>query len=271
MEHHVRHGQVDAQLVRVVLGVEDVLAVDGDTRARLIVAVDDLGNLVFIHGAAHKAAAGGFKGGLQVDARLGGEGIALAHGHQLRAADQVVDQLRDAAAAAAAGVDGVPHAGQQRFRLVKGLLLAAGHHGQRTGDGHGIAAGDGAVQQEHTGIQRLLVQIQHDIRRGGAEVDDDVAGFPQFDRTLHRMNDDGVRGQDLHHHVAGAVNVIGIGGNFAAEILEFRQPGLRHIVAQNGAAALLYDILGHGQTHNAKAQKSDFHDNFISFHLKFAQ
>ena len=85
------------------------------------------------------------------------------------------------------------------------------------------------------------------------------------------MNDDGVCGQDLHHHIAGAVNVIGIGGNFAAEILEFRQPGLRHIVAQNGAAAFLHDILGHGQTHNAKTQKSDLHDNFISFHLKFAQ
>ena len=85
------------------------------------------------------------------------------------------------------------------------------------------------------------------------------------------MYDNGVCGQDLHHHIAGTVDLIGIGGDLAAKILEFRQSSLRHIVTQNGAAAFLHDILGHGQAHNAKTQKSDLHDNFISFHLKFAQ
>ena len=103
------------------------------------------------------------------------------------------------------------------------------------------------------------MKLQHDIRSGGAEIHDHIAGLAQLNSALHGVYDDGVGRQDLHHHIAGAVDLIGIGGGLTAELLKLRQTGLRHIVTQNGAAALLYDILRHRQTHDAKTQKTDLH------------
>ncbi len=68
-----------------MLGVEDVLAVDGHPGAGLVIPPDQLGDLVLIDRPAGKAAAGGVEGGLEVDARLGGEGVGLGDGHQIGA------------------------------------------------------------------------------------------------------------------------------------------------------------------------------------------
>ncbi|CAN4026390.1 hypothetical protein NOIMNB_NOIMNB_13505, partial [Dysosmobacter welbionis] len=149
---------------------------DGDPRAGGVVPLNDLGHLVVVHGTAGKAAPGGLERGLQVDARLGREGIALRNGHQDGAADHVVHQLGDAAAGGAAGVNGTAHARQDRLYLVKGLFVAAGHNGQRPGDGHGVAAADRGVQQEHPRVLGLLVQLQNDVRCGGAQVHNHIAG-----------------------------------------------------------------------------------------------
>lgn len=67
-QNHIGHRRVNAHVMSIVLGVYDVLAMDSDTSAGFIIAVDDLGHLVVISRAAGEAAAGCFKGGLQVNA-----------------------------------------------------------------------------------------------------------------------------------------------------------------------------------------------------------
>ena len=228
--------------------------------------MDDLGDLVVISRAASEAAAGCFKGGLQVDARLCGEGIAFCHDDHVSASDDVVDQLGDAAAACAAGVDGIAQAFQQGLDLFKGFLVAAGHNGQGASDGHGVAATDGGVQQEHTGLLCILIHFLDDVGCSGAQVYDDAAGLAKLDGLFHGVTDDCVGGEDLHDDVTGLVDLICVLHSGAACGSEFFQALFRHVKAHDLMTRLLDQILCHRQTHDAHTQKTDFH-SIISFIL----
>ena len=242
------------------LGVQNVLPVDGHPGAGLIVPVDDLGDLVLIAGARQKAGACGLKRGLQVDARLGGKGVALRVGGQNGAADQVVHQLGDAAAGSAAGINGLSHTRQNRFDLVKSLLVAAHHDSQCAGNGHGIAAAHRGVQQGHPRVPGLLVQLLDDMGRGRAQVHDHISRPAVPDGLLYRAADDGVGGQDLQDHVAPAVQLLRTGGRNAACGPEGVHLPFGHVIAHDRQTALLDHVFRHGQSHDAHTDKSDhFH------------
>ena len=238
---------------------------DGHPGAGLVVPVNELGNFVVIEGTSGEAAAGGLEGGLEVNARLGGEGIALGHSHQIGAGHHVVHQLGDAAAGGAAHVHRGAHALQQGLHFLKSLLVTACHNGQRTGNGHGIAAADGRIQQVHTGVLRQLVQFLNDVRSSGAQVHDDAAGLAKFDGLFHAVPDDGVGGQDLHDDVAGLVDLLRL-GNGAARGDEALPLLFHHVVTQNLTAGFFQQILCHGQTHDAHTQETDFHIRAHSFY-----
>ena len=153
----------------------------------------------------------------------------------------------------------VSHALQQGLDLVEGLPVAAGHDGQRTGNGHGIAAADGRIQQGHAGVLDLLIQLPDNVGRGGAEVDDDIALLAVLHGGLHRLADDGVGGQDLHDDIAVRIDLDLLCHRRAAGGGELIQTIPRHIVAQNLTAALLQQVLRHGKSHNAQTQKTDLH------------
>ena len=267
LQHHVGHGRIHAHMVGIVLGVQNVFAVNGHTGSRLVVPVDQLGDLVIIEGTAGKAAAGGLKGGLQVDARLGGKGIALGHGHQIGAGHHVVHQFGDAAAGGTAHIHGGTHALQQGLHFLKGLPVAAGHNGQGTGDGHGVAAADGRIQQVHAGVLGQLVQLENNVGRGGAQVHDHAAGLAVSDGLFHAVPDDGVGGQDLHDDVAGLVDLLRL-GNGAARGDEALPLLFHHVVAQDLTAGLFQQILRHGQAHNTHTQKTNlFHRSTTPFYF----
>ncbi|CAN4071468.1 hypothetical protein HHFLNI_HHFLNI_05355, partial [Dysosmobacter welbionis] len=133
-----------------------------------------------------------------------------------------------------------------------------GHNGQRPGDGHGVAAADRGVQQEHPRVLGLLVQLQNDVRCGGAQVHNHIAGLTVLDGLLHAVADDGMGGQDLEDHVAGLVDFCRVTDGDAACLPEGVHLLLDHIVAQHGQPALLHHVFRHRQSHDAHSQKSDF-------------
>ena len=151
------------------------------------------------------------------------------------------------------------------FTFVKGLFVAAGHNGQRPGDGHGVAAADRGVQQEHPRVLGLLVQLQNDVRCGGAQVHNHIAGLAVLDGLLHAVADDGMGGQDLEDHVAGLVDFCRVTDGDAACLPEGVHLLLDHIVAQHGQPALLHHVFRHRQSHDAHSQKSDFCISKTSF------
>lgn len=157
-----------------------------------------------------------------------------------------------------AGINGVAHALQQGLHFLEYRLVAAGHDRQRAGNGHGIAAADGRIQQVHSGRFDFGIQLLNDIRRGGIQIQNDIAGFAVLHGLLDGIDDDGVRGEHLHNDVAGLVDVHRIGGGLAAGSSELIQTGLRHVKAQNRVAALLQHVQGHRQTHNTQTQETNF-------------
>ena len=139
-QRNIAQRGVHAQLVCVMFGVDNVLAVYGDPRTGSVVPMNHHGNLVVIQRTASKAAAGRFKSCLQINACLGSERIPFSNGGQHIASDHVVDQFGHIAAAALAGVYRLAHAFQYGKHFVKGFLVAACHNRKRSGNCHGVAS-----------------------------------------------------------------------------------------------------------------------------------
>ena len=101
----------------------------------------------------------------------------------------------------------------------------------------------------HSGRFDFGIQLLNDIRRGGIQIQNDIAGFAVLHGLLDGIDDDGVRGEHLHNDVAGLVDVHRIGGGLAAG---------SSVKAQNRVAALLQHVQGHRQTHNTQTQETNF-------------
>lgn len=77
------HGQLQAQMLRHLHGVVDVLQVDGDAGAGGEVTAEQLGHLYVHDRALGKAALDGVKQRVGIQTGLGGKGKCLAHGQQV--------------------------------------------------------------------------------------------------------------------------------------------------------------------------------------------
>ena len=72
-----------------------------------------------------------------------------------------------------------------------------------------------------------------------------------MDSLLHGVADDGMGGQDLENDIAVFVNLNRVADRFTTGGGKVIQLFFGNIVTQNFTAALFYNILCHGQSHNA--------------------
>ena len=143
------------------------------------------------------------------------------------------------------------HTGNDGLGLFIGLLVAAGHDSQGPGDGHGVAAADGRIQQVHASRLGLGVQLLNNVRSRRTEVHDDVAGLTVLNGLLHGIADNGVGRQNLENNITVLIDLHRVADRRAACRREVVQLLLGNVIAQNLTAALFYNILCHGQSHNA--------------------
>ena len=248
-----------------VQGVVQVLDVQVDLKAGLVVALDHHGGLGVHHGGTGQAALDGLEDQLGVHTGLLGQGQGLGHGLDVAGHHDLVGQLGGVARAHVAAQDhGSAHGLQHGLEAVKDLLLAAHHEGQGAVDGLGLAAGDGGVQH----LDVLLGQLRGDLLRGhgvdGAHVDKGGAGAHVGGHAVLAQHDGlhlGAVGDHGHHQVAGLADLV-VGGGLGAAGDDLVHGGLIQVVDSQVIAGLQH-ILGHGLAHDAQSDQSDLHKKFL--------
>ena len=204
--HGGGHRNGSADRVRTVQDGVQILDVQVNLEARLVIAGDHHRPLGVEYSGTGEAAADRVKHELGIDAGLLRQRECLRHRADVAGDDDLVCELgRVARADVAATGHGGTHLLQHRLEPVKNLLLAADHKADRTVNGFGLAAGNGRVKH----FNALLRQCRRDLLAGdgidGAHVDERAAGLHMGSDAVfaeHDLPDLRAVGEHREHHVA---------------------------------------------------------------------
>ena len=206
--------------MRAIQRIVQILNVQVDFKAGLVVALEHHGGLGVHHRAARKAALDCFKHQLGVNARLLRQCQCFGQSLDVAGHNNLIGQLGGVARThIAAAHDRCAHCFQQGLEPVKHFLLAADHEGQTSVDGLGLSAGNRGVQHFNAFFLKYSVDLLAGYRIDAAHVDKGGTGLHRSSNavlTQHNALDMRTVGQHGKNNVTAFADLPVAGGFCAA-------------------------------------------------------
>jgi hypothetical protein len=258
-------GKSDAKLVAEIESKAKIFVHEAKREAGLEIAFDHEGSFDVQDARAGHAGLHHFDELFAFEAGFDDEGESFGHGADLQSENGVHGELDGLAGAVRAEVKPLftQHC-ENRFDFAKCFRFTANHENEIAFASAPIATGDGSVEITHTMLGAGRSHAASESGRDGAGVDVDAAAAKSGERAIviafvapENLLEGGWIADD------GEQNV-GSSGSFARGFGESSSGGNKFLRARGGAipdgkgVASLQKIHGHGATHEAETDESDF-------------